>query len=203
MGKESELSLVGEAVEYAIGGLIGLEEDICRLQHRPIKRGGGFQSEWFLYNATNEKCEAGSEYVVDYLVKNRLEQFRAISLIRTDQGPFAVKRWNRHQVFVANDTEGVWHLGSASNYDMSSEGGRLRRVYSSGSLAEAMKQLQIDDGGIWPSADFIREALSTHSNASPVLTETPYGSCYEGIRFLGQRILKEQFGHSYFSKKSE
>lgn len=70
----------------------------------------------------------------------------------------------RHTVWVVESKSGEWFIGSPSNYQVPSEDSRksnpLTIIHRSHSLEDALQQLTLHEGGVWPSAQDIIQRRS-------------------------------------------
>jgi hypothetical protein len=81
-----------------------------------------------------------------------------INFYRVEQNRFT-GNYFKHVVWVVQSKAREWFVGSPSNYQVPSTDSRelnpLTPIHRSESLEEAVKQLKLHEGGVWPSAEDI------------------------------------------------
>lgn len=174
---------VDEAVADAM--LYG-QATLLKQYRKLINEGEYLPPSELLEEATEGACMTSTALSLSYLHHKHKDLFDSLTLLRSRGGEFT-NTWLNHQVFLARSVDGTYYSGSPANYEKSIEPGnenerrkvnRLTQVHKSKDLHNLLAEIQQQDGGIWPSTDFVTHMLGQGKHKMPV---DVYGNTYATI----------------------
>lgn len=157
--------------------------------------------------ATEGHCTTASKISLTFLYGKYKDFFDRMTLLTShdDQERFR-ENWGMHQYFLVRDTGGTWYAGSPANHSLLQKNDRksdttsnLSTLIVSKDLSEVLKQIQNNDGGNWPSVEFVEGVLSIPRNAMPqhIGTHILPPVCRDIFRYRTNGSFLHEVGDAY------
>jgi len=119
---------------------------------------------------TESKCQRSSTEAIDFLNWRYPNLFDSMTILTSYDDPkhsHQLKNgYKYHTYFLVKSKDGTWYASSPANHEPGKGESPLTKIFSSQNLQEVLDDIQVTDGGEWPNAEFIKQALRS-SYVSP------------------------------------
>ncbi len=159
-----------------------------------------YQLEEMLRNISEGKCGRASTHSLFILCSKYADLFDVMLLLASyrdnHSSEFHDKNIEHHALFLVRDTTGIWHAGSPANHRIGSSDSPLTKIISSRNLEEVISEISKSEGGLWPSADFINQAIG-NGYKRPFITKEG-GLLSLNIAYIRTRFGREEMYYDGF-----
>lgn len=123
--------------------------------------------EALLANLSHAICDKASLYALAYLTEKYSSLFGCMFLMQASRTPkrdFLKAGMLHHAFFAVKDNGGMWFAGSPANHnpDIPKDKNPMTKIIRGSSLVEVISVIEKEEGGIWPTADFIEAQMPAY-----------------------------------------